>query len=408
MGNEQLPELTGEYLCRHFDHMDPAVSADLSGVYKTLRDECPVTKTDAHGSFWAISRYDDLIRAALNHRELNSGGGVAIPPIGNPLPGLPTESDEPEHKAYRGVIWPFLTPGAVKRHADGIRALTNELIDDIIESGEVDLVPTLAEPLPIRAAGLALGFTEAEGTRFYDYFRDMVEATNRGDVEAATAAGGAFVGFLSEVLAEVTANPRDDSVVTAISTAAYDDGQPFEDHERIGLLLTTAAAAVETTTHAIAHSLNRIAEPRIKQRLIDDPELIPSAVDEALRIDSPNNMMARTVATTMEFGGEKLEEGDRALLLYGSGNLDERAFPDPNTFVVDRSPNRHLAFGWGIHKCAGQHFARLEMGIVIEEVLRRMPDYQVVGEAPPARMKGGLFWSLDSLPVRFTPGPREA
>lgn len=400
-------ELTETDIRRHFDHTDPRVSADLAGTYATLRGRCPVVKTDAHGGFWAVSRYRDIVEAATKHRTLRSGGaGVAIPSLGNALPALPTESDEPEHRAYRGVIWPFLTAEAVRGYEAAIRDLTNDLLDEFIEDGHADLVTAFAEPLPIQAAGIALGFTPDEGAKFYQWFRDMVAASGR-DPQAAAEAAGAFLGFLGEALAEAAERPRENSVITAVVNGAHADGRPFSTDERIGIMFSTAAAAVETTTHAVAHTLNRLADPAVKQRLVDDPELIPKAVEEVLRIDTPNNMMARTAACPVDLGEQHLEDGDRVLLLFGSGNLDEEVFEDPQRFVPDRSPNRHLAFGWGIHKCAGQHFARLEMRIAVEEALRRLPDYRIDGEVPPPRIKAGLFWSLDSLPVRFTPGVRE-
>jgi cytochrome P450 len=396
-----------EQLCSRFDHTDPNLSVDLAGNYATMRNHCPVTKSEAHGGFWAISRYQDIIAAAQNHRVLQSGGGVTIPALGNPLPALPTESDEPEHTAYRAVIWDFLTPGAVKRYEAGVRAMVNDLLDDIIEAGAADLVPALAEPLPIRAAGLALGFNAEEGDRFYRDFRTMVEAAGAGDMNAAIAAAGSFIAFLGETLAAVAKEPRENSVITAVVNGKHADGRPFSGEEQIGTLFATSAAAVETTTHAVAHLLHRVAEPGLKRQLMDEPGLIHSCIEEMLRIDSPNNMLARTVAEPLEFGGQQMQTGDRVLLLWGSGNLDETAFPDPDKFIPDRSPNQHLAFGWGIHKCAGQHFARLELRVALQEVLRRIPDYEIAGEVPPPHLKGGLFWTLDALPVRFTPGARE-
>lgn len=397
-----------EPICNHFDHTDPAlVGQHLYDAYTQLRSRCPVARSDAHGGFWALSRYEDVIAAALNPGALISGRGITIPPLGNPVPAIPTESDGTAHKDYRGAIWPFLTPTAVRRYEQPMRDMITELIDSFIESGEADLVPALTNPIPVRAASLVFGFDAEEGRLFDKWFRALLEAVGDGDIEAQGEAASDFINFLRDSIRTSTPESRD-GLLRAVLTGQHSDGRPFDEDEQVGLLWTTAAAAVETSSHALEHGFELLGKEReSRDALIDDPSRIKSAVEEILRLSTPNNMIARTVAEPVEFGGTALPPGDRVLLLWGSANRDPDAFTNPDVYQPDREQTRHLAFGWGLHNCAGQHLARLEIRVALEEVLRRLPDYEISGDVPPSRIRGGLFWGLDSLPVRFTPGPKE-
>jgi cytochrome P450 len=215
------------------------------------------------------------------------------------------------------------------------------------------------------------------------------------------------MAFLSEELGERRATPADDVISAIVNFEA--EGRRFTEEECLGLLWSTAGAASDTTTSAIGHALYGLARfPDVRQRLRDDPSLVPAAVDEVLRLDAPAFALARTVTRDVTVGDVQMKAGDRVLCLYGCANRDDEVFPDPDEIALDRSPNQHLAFGNGIHRCLGMHLARMELRLAITEVLERIPDYRLAGDPGPPRLRGGLMWSLDELPITFTPGQRKS
>jgi cytochrome P450 len=162
---------------------------------------------------------------------------------------------------------------------------------------------------------------------------------------------------------------------------------------------------VDTTKHSIGHAIYNLGvRPELRRRLIENPKLISAAVEENLRMDAPAYMTARHVAEDIEIGGVQMRAGERVMLVYGFGNHDENAFSCPEEFRLDRQGNNHLSFGHGIHTCVGMHLARIEIRIAIEEVLARMPDYELIVPIPEPKVRGGLMWAFDGLPVRVRSG----
>jgi cytochrome P450 len=320
--------------------------------------------------------------------------------MANPLRMIPTESDEPLHTQYRSVLYPFLTPGAVKPYEPMVRRCVTDLIDGFIADGEADLLVQFAKPLPAQVISQFFGFTAEDGIHCYEWLCQMFT----GDPQAAMDGVTKFVGFLEEGLAKARANPVDD-VLSAVVTHRFDD-RGFTDEECVGIMFTSITGALETTVAGIALGLRIFGLNReVRDRLLREPASIARAVEEVLRMESPAQCPARTVTEEVEVNGMTMKPGDRVLLLFGSGNYDGEKFRNPEEFQIDRKPNSHLAFGHGIHKCVGQHLARLELRVAFEEVLRRMPDYELV-DAPAPNLRGGSTWGIDALRVRFTPGPR--
>jgi cytochrome P450 len=194
-----------------------------------------------------------------------------------------------------------------------------------------------------------------------------------------------------------------DDVLSAVVTHRF-EGRGFTDEECIGIMFTSITGALETTVAGIALGLRIFGLNReVRDCLLAEPTGIARAVEEVLRMESPAQCPARTVTEAVDLNGMRMEPGDRVLLLFGSGNYDDDKFSDPRDFQIDRRPNSHLAFGHGIHKCVGQHLARLELRVAFEEILRRLPDYELV-DAPTPNMRGGSTWGIDALRIRFTPG----
>jgi cytochrome P450 len=388
------------------DHIAPGIDEELFGWGRYLRAEAPIAYSEAHGGFWVVSRYEDVVKVATDHESFTNTQGVTFPPLPKfPLPAIPLECDAPEHARYRGVLTPFFRSPAVRGHEQAVRGIVSSLIDTFIEQGEADLIGDFAHPLPALVLAEVFGFTAEEGRVFLRGFGGMVEAAGSQHPEAQAGAIDAFLSLLAQKLDQRRCTPGDD-LTTAIVQAEI-DGAPLTGEEALGLLFAVAGAGTETTGHAIGHILHRLAEDLdLRERLTRDPSLIPSAVEEVLRLQPPAFMLARTVSRNVSIGEVELEPGDKVLMFWGWANRDEAIFDHADDFILDRAPNPHLTFGAGVHKCVGQHLARLELRVAVEEVLRRLPDYAEESDPGLPRLRGGWVWGFDALPVRFTPGQR--
>jgi cytochrome P450 len=387
-----------DHLRSSFDHTEPDHAEHMHDQYEFLRDSCPVAHSEKHGGFWVLSRYDD-IREALQQPDLfASGQGITIPPIQNPLPGIPTESDAPMHAHYRGILWPFLTAQAVASYEPLVRDVIDGIFAQLDLGDEIDVIKELAQPIPAVVIGIFFGLGADDGLRCFEWINTMI-ATSVSDPDRAMQAGSDLFSFLADLVK--TARETGAEGVLAAVVRAEVDGTLLSEEECIGMLFTAIGGALETTASAIAQTFYLVgADPGARRRLQAEPELIPRAVEEVLRIASPAHCPARTLTRDTTIGGTEMRKGDRVLLLLGSANQDESRFELPRAFQVDRAPNQHLTFGSGVHKCAGQHLARLELRVVLTELLQRIPEYEIVGDPRPT-MRGGATVGLDDLRIRI-------
>lgn len=384
-----------------FDHAFEHGRRDLLDWGDRFRRDSPIVWSKAHGGVWLVSRFEDIAEIALNTKVFISGKGITFPPQGSPVPVVPAEADPPLHTHYRAVLMPFLRPGPVKAREEKIREIIVESLQEIITRGEGDVVADFAAKVPARAMAVVFGFSDDDAYAFDRGFTEVVNAAGSDDVERQGRAVSGFFEFLKEKLAEGAANPELENVVTAM--LQYDkDGKRFSEEECLGLLWSTAGGAVDTTKHSIGHLIHNLAKnPEVRQRLVDNPGLIPTAVEENLRLDAPAYMVSRYVAEDVEIGGVQMQSGDRVMLMFGWGNLDEKQFECPMEFRPERKPNRHLSFGYGIHQCIGMHLARLEIRVALEEFLKRIPSYELVRPDDDPHVRGGMMWSFDRLPIRI-------
>jgi len=387
-----------------FDHAAVHPRAQLLEWGDKLREGHPIAWSESHGGVWIVSRHADIQKIASQPDIFVSGKGITIPPLQSPVPVVPAESDEPEHSHYRGALWEFLKPKAVKAYSDKIRALIVEALDGLIAKGEGDAIADFAARIPTRAMATVFGFSDEDAFRFDRDFGEVVESASSNDPERQGRAVENFFGFLKEKLAEGRAGEAGDNVVAAI--LGYEkDGYRFNEEEMLGLLWSTAGGAVDTTKHSLGHFMYNLGiRPDLRRELIENPRLITIAVEENLRMDAPAYMTARHVVSDVKVGDVEMRAGDRVMLVYGFGNRDERAFECPNDFRLDRKANNHLSFGHGIHTCIGMHLARIELKIAVEEVLSRIPDFELIEPVPEPKIRGGLMWAFDSLPVRVNAG----
>lgn len=382
-----------------FDHTDPAIIASPYAAFQELREKCPVAHSSKFDGFWVLSRYEDLVATAREPQTFCSGQGVTIPNFGSPVPMFPIESDPPAHTAFRRLLQREFTRTRMAALEEPIRQLTNQLIDKFADRGAADLAVELASPLPSIVIAELFGFPSTEWEKFRNYTETMLETAKAGDLEANIGAALEFCTYLAESLDDRRREPREDMLTRVVQAEV--EGRLLTEDEALGMTLLTIVAGHETTVGGIGFLLMHIARnPELKRRLIAEPALIPKAVEETLRMETPIQGIARTVTEDVSVRGQQLREGEKVWLLWAAGNRDPERFENPDTFDLDRTDNRHLGFGDGVHRCVGAPLAQVEMRVVLEEVLRRLPDLRIVDE-DAVTFGGGQNRLVTALPVSW-------
>ena len=405
------------------DLTDPALYDDPWDFYAWLRTNHPVW-FDERSGMYAISRHADVMEVSRNTGVFSAAQGVR--PV-SPVPLSIVSMDDPEHARQRRLLSRGFTPRQVRLMTDHVRELTNSVIDDVQESGEIDFVGDLAMHVPLMVISELLGLDPGIRRTLYEWSDAMIggEGSVDPDDPAMLRATDAFVGYTSlitEVIAQRRVDPRDDLI--SLLTAAYDEGALTYDDDQLanydsGSALSTdlsndellmfcvllMVAGNETTRNAIAGGLRAFTQfPSERDKLVANPGLIDSAVEEIIRFTTPVLNFTRTCIKPTTLGGVDLVPGDRVLMLYQSANRDAEVFDDPDTLRIDRDPNPHLAFGFGAHYCMGANLARMEVKVVFEELFRRLPDIAVVDpDALPERTASAFVAGIHHLAARFTP-----
>jgi cytochrome P450 len=377
---------------------DSDVAQDPGPYYAKLRERCPVAHVADFDGFWILSRYADVSAAAKNAAVFSSADGITIPKLPIP-PQICLEQDEPEHSRYRRPMQQWLSPGRMAKLADRVRGIVDGLIDNFVTKGEIDIAAELAEPVPPLVMALLMGLPDADWHTFRDQMNRIVGYAAAEDPAASAAASQEFVRYLAGKLAERRAHPGDD-MLSDIATLQL-DGEPLSDADAISMAFLLLGAGHETTVGAIGGLLYYLArEPELQRQLRADPALIPGAAEEAVRLVAPLPGMGRTVLSDTEVAGTVLPAGSRVMLMYGSANRDPAVFPDAEEFRLGRDSNRHVGFGQGIHRCVGAPLARLELTVVLEQVLARLPNLTLAGP-DAARARYGTSRSYRRLLVRW-------
>jgi cytochrome P450 len=375
---------------------DPAVAKDPGPFYEELRSTCPVGRTDAHGGFWIVSRYADIHEAALNTEAFSNASGVIIPPAPNP-PSLCLEQDEPQHRIYRKPMQTWFSSGRMAKLEASIRSIVTGLIDAVIEDGRCNIGAVLAEPVPPVVIASMLGLPETDWQWFGERNHQFLRLVSEGDYAGSQATAGELVVYLTGKLEERRSAPQNDMLSDIVAIEV--DGEPISTEGAVSLAYLILAAGHETTVGAIGGMLYRLASSAAtRDRLLADPSLVPSAVEEALRLESPLPGLGRMLLKDTTLAGVDMPEAERVMLLYGAANRDASVFEDADQFKVDRANNRHLAFGVGIHRCVGAPLARMELRVALEEVLRRMPGIRLDPEHDVV-VDYHFSRSFDALPV---------
>lgn len=350
----------------------------------------------------AVIGYHAVREAAADPARLASGGGVTIPPMKQPVPAIPVELDPPEHRKFRRLLVPPLRPERVDGWSGVIRREADRALDEFTEKGEADLT-AVARHVPPAVIATVLG-EPGDGPLMAEMSGRINAAAASGDPVARTAANQDFMAYLDRIVSAAEGSDRDDLLGTIANAVV--DGEPIGHDRAVATALTVVFAGQETTVNGIASLLALLGSlPDVRRQLIADPRLIPVAVEETLRLEAPVQMMGRTAAADTEIEGCPVRAGERIGLGWGAANTDPAAFDHPGEFRLDRGPNPPLTFGHGIHRCVGEFLARAEMIITTEQVLARIPDFELTGPVTHGA-NTPMNRGVRTIPVRFPAAPR--
>jgi cytochrome P450 len=386
-----------------FDVLDPDYIADPFGIWGELRKTCPIAHTDRRGSTWLPTRYEDVTAIAHDVGHFSSLEVAVIPfegeePEDPVLPyGLPPISaDPPLHTWTRRLLLPWFSHQRVESYEAMTRGLCTGLIDGFLADGRADAASDYAQQIPVRVIAHILGVSPDLSDTFTGWVRDVLEFADDHD-RRVNGVQGLLQYFIEEV-AKRRADPGDDLLSELMQTEV--DGAPIEDSLVLGSAALILIAGVDTTWSAIGSSLWHLAtHPEDRKRLTEDPDVMPLAVEELLRAYSPVTM-ARIVTSDVEYAGCPMKAGDKILMNFPAANRDPEVFENADEVVLDRAHNRHVAFGSGIHRCAGSNLARMELRIALEEWLRRIPEFRVA-DGEEVTWAGGQVRGPRLLPVVF-------
>ena len=370
-------------------------------AYRWMRANEPVFR-DREGLAAAAS-YQAVLDAERNPEVFSNTGGIR--PDQPAMPYM-IDMDDPDHLLRRKLVNAGFTRKQLMVKAAGIETLCNTLVDAVCERGECDFVRDLAAPLPMAVIGDMLGVLPAERATLLKWSDDLVcGLSSAADEAAVQALMGAFAGyqaFAMETIARRRAEPAGD--LFSILANAEVDGHRMSDDEIVFETLLILIGGDETTRHTLSGGTDQLLRhPDQWERLAADEALVPGAVEEMLRWTSPVKNMARTVMRDNEFHGTELRKGEKMLLLFESANFDESTFGDPENFRIDRTPNSHVAFGFGTHFCLGNQLARLELATMLRAILRRLPDLRLADDAPLPLRPANFVSGPERMPVVFTP-----
>ncbi len=380
----------------------PDVADDPHPTYQRMRNECPVARsTLGEAAVVLISRYED-VNWALRHPEYFTSAGGSLNLGEQPL--IPLEFDPPEHTKYRRLLSPEFVPREITKLEPEVRRIVRGLIDGVAGRGRCDFHEEIATPLPSEIFLALMGLPGEDLPRFLRWRDDSIRPdVEPGDFEGAQRIRAQTAHEISDYFRETIARLREQPSNTLLSRIVHStiEGRELTEAELLGISHLLLLGGLDTVTATLDCMVAFLADhPEQRGRLVDDPSLIPAAVEELLRWLTPVMVIPRSIKQDVEMGDVELKTGDGVMLVIGAANGDESEFADPEV-DFDRHPNRHVAFGGSNHSCLGAHLARLELRVAIEELHRRIPDYRVA-EGAEVHFSPGIR-QADHLPLEFPP-----
>ncbi|WP_032368309.1 cytochrome P450 [Rhodococcoides fascians] len=394
-----------------FDHHSPEYARNWVSVYDNLRARCPVGRSTSHEGFYVLSRYEDVAAAIADDDTFSSAhdlddaspfGGIIIPP--SPQIACPVEMDPPEFQDFRKTLNPLFAPRYSKSWEPFVRDVTTAMINQVVEKGALDLIHDLASPVPALLTAKLLGVPLQDWRKYSDMSHRMVYVprTSPEFLEVVEGLGG-ILEEVNAIVQERRIMPQDDLISKL--TQATVNGQQLDDTRILEICHLVIAGGNDTTTALLSNAFSWLQEhPAEMDWLREDPSRLPTACEEFLRYFTPTQGLARTVTRDVDFAGHKFTRGDRVLLAFASANRDPEAFDDPDEVILDRFPNRHQAFGLGIHRCLGSNYARMTFVVIMEEVFHRLDGLDIDLSAAHRYESIGIVNGWVDMPATFTPG----
>ena len=386
--------------------MGPEMAANPQPTFKMLRDEMPVLSMDLGSSPGVLLSRKEDIDFALRHTEIFSSNIDAVD-LKNKRPMIPLQIDPPEHKKFRKLLDPIFAPRKMAAMDQQVSDLVNHLIDGFIDRGEVDFAKEFSVPFPSEVFLTLLGLPMDE----LDTFLTMKDGIIRPEHVTGTAQGSAEAGayqqkiadsvydYFNKVLDQREKEPKDDLLSHFL--AAEVEGDRLTREDILDICFLFLIAGLDTVTATLDCMFAFLSEhPEHRRQIVENPEMIPNAIEELLRWETPVMMVSRVAVQDTELAGCPVHKGDHAIVVIGSANCDEAEFPDADEVRFDREVNRHIAFGGGIHRCLGSHLARLELRVALREWHKRIPEYGIQPGHTLVYTTG--IRSIDYFPMHFT------
>jgi cytochrome P450 len=386
--------------------MDPEMAAHPQPVFKLMRDDMPVMEMDMGSGRGVLLSRKEEIDQALRHPEIFSSNMDAVD-LKNKRPMIPLQIDPPEHKKFRKLLDPLFAPRKMALLEDEVSALVNRLIDGFIDRGEVDFAKEFSIPFPSQVFLTLLGLPLDELDRFLTMKDgiirpDHVTGKLYGSREASDyqqKVADSVYDYFDEILDQREVERRDD--LLSLFLDAEVEGDRLSREDILDICFLFLIAGLDTVTATLDCMFSFLAQhPEQRRQIVEDPGLIPNAIEELLRWETPVMGVARVAVEETELGGCPIHAGDQVMIMIGSANTDEAEFPDADVVRFDRQVNRHIAFGGGIHRCLGSNLARLELRVALREWHKRIPEYEV--EPGHTLVYTAGIRSIEHFPMRFT------
>jgi cytochrome P450 len=396
-----------------YDIFDPEFIRNPFPIWDELRKACPVAHSDRWGGSWMPTTYKDVHDVAHDTVHFSSEEVLVTPApepdpddeeaqafivqLGGDVSAPPITSDPPEHTWARRLILPYFAPKAIEPYEPLTRDLARSLVEKMLPEGRGDAAVGYAQQIPVRIIAKMLGIPEEMSDEFTGWVRGALEIGATDDEVRQEAFRNIITYLFEQVMARK--EQRGDDILSKLLDAEV-DGEPVPDFHIIGTGVLILVAGIDTTWSSIGSALWHLAtHPDDRRRLVDEPEIMPLAIEELLRAYAPVTM-ARLVKEEVEVNGRTMCPGERVLLSFPAANRDPEVFENPDQVILDRAQNRHIAFGAGIHRCAGSNLARMELRVAIEEWLRAVPEFEIEDESA-VTWAGGQVRGPRNLPVVF-------
>lgn len=367
----------------YYDQYSYEIDDNPYAIWKRLRDEAPVWHNDKY-NYWVLSRYDDVLKASMDWQTFSSAWGTVLE-LMSEQPGetsLMINNDPPYHDQLRKVVAGRFTPARVAQMERDIREIVVGYLQPLEGRSTFDFVQDFGRWIPMDVISHLLGVPHADRRQLNQWADDSLSRDeNGGFTERGINSIGKTLEYMGKVLADRKANPCGDFLSElAHAHLTLDDGstRPFREDESVMFMMLLSSAGNETVARLLSNAGVLLARhPDQRQKLRDNPALIPRAIEELLRFEPPSPIQFRRVMKDVEIHGVTLKAGDNVALLTAAANRDERHWENPEVFDIERAPKRHVSLGYGTHTCLGASLARLESKIALEEVLQRIPDWDV-------------------------------